>query len=183
MGRKSKLTDAQWDQIGKRLLKGEKARPLAREFGISEAAIRARFSARTSQVKAVANQILATEQALKGLDVSSQIDAVNLANELRAISMHLAGAARFGAATAHRLAGIANGQVALVDDAEPEKSSVALGRIGVLTKLVNEAGAMGLNLLASNKDQVKLANQDAPVTPVKVTVQVEDASIPEPPAQ
>lgn len=183
MGRKSKLSDSQWDEIGKRLLKGEKGRALAREFKVSEAAIRARFSARNAQVKDVANQILKTEEALKGLDVAAQIEAVNLANELRAISTHLAGAAKFGAATAHRLAGIAHGQVAMVDDAEPERSSAALGRIGVLTKLANEAGAMGLNLLAANKEQVKLVNQEAPVTPVKIEVKVEDASVPEPAAE
>jgi hypothetical protein len=70
-----------------------------------------------------------------------------------------------------------------VDDAEPEKSTQELARIAALTKLANEAGSMGLNLLAANKDQVKLANQDVPVTPVKIVIQVEDASLPEPQAQ
>jgi hypothetical protein len=42
---------------------------------------------------------------------------------------------------------------------------------------------MGLNLLAANKEQVKLVNQETPVTPVKVVIQVEDASVPEPAAE
>lgn len=35
MGRPSKLTDAQWETIGKRLLAGESTSALAREFGVS----------------------------------------------------------------------------------------------------------------------------------------------------
>jgi hypothetical protein len=42
MGRKSSLTDKQWAEIGERLVKGEAGRVLAREYGISEAAIRKR---------------------------------------------------------------------------------------------------------------------------------------------
>jgi hypothetical protein len=183
MGRPSKLADKQWEQIGKRLLAGEKAAALAREFKVSPASISQRFSKSTEKVKGVANQILETESALKSLSVPEQISAINLADTLRSISGHLARAANFGAATAHRLAGIANQQVLKVDDAEPEKSTQELARIAALTKLANEAGSMGLNLLAANKDQVKLANQDVPVTPVKIVIQVEDASLPEPQAQ
>ncbi|WP_374694193.1 helix-turn-helix domain-containing protein [Janthinobacterium sp. J1-1] len=51
MGRKSSLTDKQWAAIGQRLLKGEAARALAKEFGVSEAAIRKRFGAQTKQIK------------------------------------------------------------------------------------------------------------------------------------
>ena len=43
MGRKSALTEKQWAAIGQRLLKREAARALAREFGVSEAAIKNRF--------------------------------------------------------------------------------------------------------------------------------------------
>ncbi|MGK5004563.1 helix-turn-helix domain-containing protein [Janthinobacterium sp. LB2P70] len=54
MGRKSALTEKQWAAVGQRLLKGEAARALAREFGVSEAAIRKRFGAQTKQIKDVA---------------------------------------------------------------------------------------------------------------------------------
>ncbi len=39
MGRKSSLTEKQWSEIERRLVNGESARSLAREFEISEAAI------------------------------------------------------------------------------------------------------------------------------------------------
>src|ERR1051326_2866876 len=119
MSRPSKLTDAQWETIGKRLLAGESTSSLAREFGVSKAAISTRLSKRTETVKSVANQIVATERALELLNVSEQIAARSLADELKSISTHLAGAAKFGAMTAHRLAGIAQNKALEIDDAAP----------------------------------------------------------------
>lgn len=154
MARPSKLTDAQWEAIGKRLLAGESAAALSREFGVSKAAISVRFSKRTEAVKSVAKQIVETERALSFLNVSEQIAARSLADDLKAISEHLAGAARFGAATSHRLAGIAHNKVAEIDDAKPldEESLASLKGIAVLTRMANDASEIGLNLLRANKD-------------------------------
>lgn len=185
MGRKSKLTEKQWEHIGQRLLKGEKGRELAREFGVSEAAIRARFSAQNAEIKTVANQIVATETALKSLPISAQVAAKNLADDMLAMSTHLAGAGKFGAATAHRLSGIAHAKVQEIDDATPldEESRNALRDVAVLTEMANKASTIPMNLLAANKELVKQINDEASdVTPVKITVQVEDASQPEPTA-
>ena len=164
MGRKSSLTEKQWAEIGRRLLAGkESTRALAREFGTSEASVRRKFPAQRKDVKTVANQIVAAEQALKALPISSQIDALTLADELRAISMHLAGAAKFGAATAHRLAGIAHGKVAEIDDAAPvsEESLNTLKGISALTRMANDSSQIGINLLAANKDMIREANTGA----------------------
>ncbi len=75
--------------------------------------------------------------------------------------MHLAGAAKFGAATAHRLSGIAHNKVQEIDDAAPldAKSLDALKGVAVLTKLANESSQIGVNLLAANKEMIKEANQ------------------------
>jgi hypothetical protein len=172
MGRTSKLTEKQWESIGKRLLDGEKARALGREFGVSEAAIRKRFGAQHEQIKTVANQLVAAESAFKALPIGSQIKARTLADRLRAISENLADAAHYGAMTAHRLSGIAHGQVEKVDDAEPEKSIEALQRIGLLTKMANASSEIGLNLLKANKD---MAPEDDAPTPVGITFGVKDA--------
>ncbi|WP_157661690.1 Hin recombinase [Burkholderia ubonensis] len=154
MARPSKLTDVQWEAIGKRLLAGESAAALSREFGVSKAAISIRFSKRNEKIKNVANQIVETERALSFLNVSEQIAARSLADDLKAISEHLAGAARFGAATSHRLAGIAHSKVAEIDDAAPltEESLAALKGIAVMTRMANDASEIGLNLLRANKD-------------------------------
>lgn len=161
MGRPSKLSDKQWEQIGKRLLGGEKPASLAREFGVSKAVVSSRFSKRTETIKDVANQIVATESAMSFLNVSEQMAARSLADELKSISAHLAGAARFGAATAHRLSGIAHNKVAEIDDAAPltDGSREALKDIAVLTKMANEASDIGVNLLRANKEHVDDMNK------------------------
>lgn len=185
MGRKSKLTDRQWEQIGKRLLEGEKGRALAKEFGVSESAIRLRFSAQVAEIKTVANQMVAAESALKALPISAQIAAHNFADQIRSLSGHLLGAANFGAATAHRLSGIAHAKVQEIDDAAPldAESIESLKGVAVLTRMANDASTIGLNLLSANKEAVKSSMQEEPVTPVRIVVQVEDASRAEPEAQ
>lgn len=181
MGRPSKLTDQQWEEIHRRLLKGEKAADLAREFGVSKTRISERFSGRFETVQSVAKQILSAETALKALPVTEQLATISLLDELRAVSQHLAGAARYGAATAHRLAGIANAKVCEIDDAAPlnGESIDTLKGIAVLTKMANEASQIGANLLAANKETVKEMNQQAKPLPQRVTVMVEDASVPD----
>jgi hypothetical protein len=161
MGRKSSLTEKQWNEIGKRLVDGEAGRVLAREFGISEAAIRKRFGSQVKQIKDVANQLVATEAAFKALPISAQISARTLADKLIAISDHLAGAAEYGAATAHRLSGIAHGKIAMIDDAAPlnEESLESLKGIAVLTKMANESSEIAINLLRANKEKVDELNK------------------------
>lgn len=183
MGRPSKLTDAQWEQIGKRLLKGEKAADLSREYGVSKATISQRFANRIETVKAVANQIVATEQAFGNLNVSEQFAARSLADDLKAISMHMAGAAKFGAATAHRLSGIAHGKVQEIDDAMPlddEASMKALKGIAALTDLANRAAEIPIGLLKANKatiDELGKGDGDKP-PPSRIMYQARDASKP-----
>lgn len=161
MARPSKLTDAQWEKIGKRLLQGESASSLAREFGVSKATVSGRFSERVQKVKSVANQIVETDRSLSLLNVSEQIAAHDLAAQLKSISGHLASAANYGAATAHRLAGIANGKAAEIDDSAPldEESIMTLRGISALTKLANESANIGLNLLSANKAQIEEMNK------------------------
>jgi len=181
MGRKSTLTERQWAEIERRLIEGESGRSLAKEFGISESAIRKRLGAHVGKIKDVANQIVATESAFKALPIGAQIRARTLADRLTAISEHLAGAAEYGAATAHRLSGIAHSKVSEIDDAAPlnEQSLESLRGISALTKMANESSTIGINLLNANKEMVKAGMQNAPVLPVQIVVQVEDASKPE----
>jgi len=161
MARPSKLTDKQWADVERRLLEGEAAVALAKEYKIDRAAISRRFSQPIATVKVVANQILAAESALRSLPVSQQINAINLADQLRSISGHLAGAANFGAATAHRLSGIAHGKVAEIDDAAPvsDESLLSLKGIAVLTRMANEASEIPLGLLKANKEAVVEMNK------------------------
>lgn len=151
MGRPSKLTPTQWDEIGRRLAGGETAANLAREFDVSHTVVSRRFS-HVSQTK-----VAALAKELAALPVKDHSAVVTLADELRSISTHLAAAARYGSATAHRLQALAHGEVQKIDDANPLESVEALKGVHALTRLANDAAATGLNLLNANKD----ANKDA----------------------
>lgn len=171
MGRPSKLTPAQWEEIGRRLLGGETARNLGAQFGVSDTAIRKKFGAnqtislQSSKVRSAAEKLAEANTALELLPAAQRQVAISLADELRQISTHLAGAAKFGSATAHRLAGVAHAKVQEMDDAAPlsAESMEALKGVAALTKLANEAGSLGINLLAANRDAVKALNDRPPV--------------------
>lgn len=161
MGRKSKLNEKQWAEIEKRSLAGESGRRLAEEFGVSEGAIRKKIGTQVRTIKVVANQLVDAKMALKELPISAQISAQNLADELMAISMHLASTAKYNAATAHRMAGIANAKAAEIDDAAPltDESRAALKDVGVLVAMSNTASEVPLGLLKANKEAVDSINK------------------------
>jgi hypothetical protein len=177
MARPSKLTPAQWSEVERRLLAGETARSLGREFGINEAAIRKRFGAyqslstQSTQVRTAAEKIAEANIALEALPPAQRPIAIDLADKLRSISFSLASAAELGAKTAHRLHALANSEIGKVDDADPlaEESLSALKGVSVLTKLANDSSAIALNLLSANKDAVRQMSEpdqlDQPLTP------------------
>lgn len=179
MARNSKLTEKQWVEIEKRLVDGEKPASLAKEYGINRSSITRKFSQQLRNVKDVANQIVSAEIALRSLPVAQQLTAISLADDLRAISTHLAGAAKHGAMTAHRLSGIANFKVQEIDDAAPlgEDSLESLKGIAALTKVANMSAEIGLNLLRANKETVDSINRDADKPePKQIVFTVIDAS-------
>ena len=125
--------------------------------------------------------MVAAEVALRSLPVSQQGLAIALADDLKAISAHLAGAARYGAATSHRLNGIAHAKVQEIDDAAPlnEESLEALKGVAVLTKMANESANIGLNLLAANKETVKRLNDEPPPESPIDTTRLSDGTLQE----
>ena len=153
MGRKSALTESQWAEVERKLLTGGKVRALAREFGVSPSIISARFSGRSEKIKIVAKQVIAADEAFNGLSFSEQAAAKSLIDELRSVSVHLAGSAKFGAMTAHRLSGIAHQQVDRLNDADPmdDASMETLRGIAAYTEVANKSAQIGFGLLAANK--------------------------------
>jgi hypothetical protein len=203
MGRKSALTPEQWAEIERRiLLEGETAYKLALEFGVNESSIRrkikpsnadkadkAEFGAKAvPELRQIAERKAAADTECK--EVSKVIDSLpyvqqqvvmTLAQRLSNISNSLASAAEYGAATAHRLSGIAHGKVQEIDDAMPlddEDSVKALKGIAALTELANRSAEIPLKLLQANKatiDELNKGDGDKP-PPSRITYQARDAS-------
>jgi len=179
MGRKSKLSDVQWEQVGKRLLEGESGRALGREFGVAEATIRGRFAGQRGQINL--GSLGATSLSpspLRGppspaggrgepcahFSQHSALHSVpnsapDLAARLSSITEHLAFAAVYGAATAQRLSGIASAQADQMDAAPPEQATDALKRIAALTAAANNAAEIGVILLKAYKDVMDSMNK------------------------
>lgn len=172
MGRKSLLTADQWIAIERRhVVDGESINALAIEFGVNESSIRRKIKPNKAESKSTENplKIIALEkvksdaeskriaESIAQLPYAKQQIVSDLAAKLTGISNQLAGAAYFGAATSHRLSGIAHGKAMEIDDASPltEESMESLKGIAVLTKMANDSSQIGLNLLAANKEFIK----------------------------
>jgi hypothetical protein len=101
-----------------------------------------------------------TEQIAE-LPIARQQIVTDLARKLTNISDHLASAAEYGAATAHRLSGIAHMKIGEIDDAKPldQQSIETLKGIAVLTKMANESSEIAVNLLRANKETIDELNK------------------------
>jgi hypothetical protein len=193
MGRKSALTPEQWVEIERRvLLDGDSVYKLAIEFGVNESSIRrkikpnktdkAEFGEKTApELREIANRKVAAdvesrqvESVIASLPYAKQQIVMTLAQRLTNISTHLASAAEYGAATAHRLSGIAHAKAEKIDDAAPltGDSAEVLKGIAVLTRMANESSEIGLNLLKANKETIddmnKQLNKQPEVTRIEL---------------
>lgn len=97
------------------------------------------------------------------MPISAQIAAKSHAARLQNLLGNVIGSAEYGAATSHRLQAMANGQVQLIDDADPlnEDGVKRLKAIAVLTKTANEAGMQAMQVIAASKDRMREV-EDAP---------------------
>lgn len=161
MARPSKLTENQWAEIEKRMLKGEKASALAKEFKIDRAAITRRISPSVTNIKVVANQLLDADVALKSLTIPQQIATITLFDELKAMSANLASAGKLGAINANRLSELAHEQISSINNESIANGTgfIALKTAQGLTEMANEASKIPLGLLNANKEQVQRINE------------------------
>lgn len=154
-----KLSKKEWDEIEYRLLSGETPHAIAKDYPVTRQAIKKRFGSQVTEIKNVANQLAEAEMAVKRLPMVAQVTARNLADDLMAISMHVASGAKYGAMTFHRLAGIANQHAQNLDDNDPDPESVM--SIARLTKTGNEAVMPALNLLSANRSTIERMHGEA----------------------
>jgi hypothetical protein len=80
-----------------------------------------------------------------------------LAEELRAVSANLARAARYGSATAQRLAQAAHDKIQRADASDAGLDEVTLRTVAMITRTANEAGQLGVQLLKGNEEMMREA--------------------------
>lgn len=152
--RPSKLTPDRWQQVRDRLLVGEAARALGREFGVSHSAIRKRLGnldVLRAQVRAAAGALAAGQQALEALPLAHRSVALSLADQLVNVSRSLASAAEHGAATAQHLHTLAHAEAARITAVEQSDGAERLRSVAALTATANAASTLPLGLLSANR--------------------------------
>lgn len=180
MGRTSKLTDEQWKTLGARLLAGEKAAALSREYGVSNASISERFSERNRKVRIAAEKIVDAERTVIALPIPEQKAARSLATSLISISENVSSAAEYGSATSRHLARVAmKAALKITDVPTDDESLTELKGVAYMQRVANDAGALANTLLAITKDALKDATQEQRPQAQRVTVDVVDASLPD----
>lgn len=162
MSRPPALTPDQQQEVQRRLAAGEKASALAVEFRVGRATIQ-RLSGVSGSVRKVAETLAAAQTALAALPVAHQHMAVTLAEQLRQVSESMAGAAVLAAGTARHLHTLAHQQAAQVNGENLEQSHARLQAVAGLTKMANDAAAIPLGLMSSNKD--RLPHEPPPAPP------------------
>ena len=142
-----KVSLRQWREIDARIAKGDSVRSVAKDYPITEGAIRCRAkkgSAAPNPKKTTAAEVSAA--------IVAHVERMPAAQEdMEAIRSSLISAARSSAATAQKLAAIAAKQVELVDKIDPMNTAEVLQGIGALTKLSNDAGAVGMAFLSAER--------------------------------
>ena len=154
----AKLTEKQWKEIETRLSRGEKASDLAKKFGVTRGTISQKFAKQTKHVKTLANQIVETEIAIQTAPITIQIGAFSLANELLAISKHMATGATLSAMNYSRLSSIANKKISKLNDDALDEEELAIAR--TLTVMSNEAAKTPMDLIKANASINKDQNTD-----------------------
>jgi hypothetical protein len=168
MGRPSKLTKEQWLQAEHRhVVDGVTIDALSIEFGVSPTALRRKLRPTPAErakgiptlrhlaarKAAAADALAVVDNEIAELPETRQIIVNDLASRMKAISVHLSCAAETSAATAHKLTMLANAQANRIDPTKPinDKAREIVSSINAITKTANEAGAMGLNLIAAHR--------------------------------
>ena len=160
MGRRSKLTDVQWEKLHKELLLGASMGQLAKQYGVSKQLISLRFAGQSNKLKDVAKQIVETEKAVNNLTLEEQRAVSSIVNDLRIISRGLAGAAANGAITSLHLSSIAMKKAQEINCANMDSAEDQLRQVAQLTRTANEAAAPGQQILGLAKNQALATEED-----------------------
>ncbi|MEQ1915830.1 MAG: hypothetical protein ABL856_03805 [Gallionella sp.] len=166
MPRKSALTAKQWKDIETRFYNGESASALAREYKISEAAIRKRFGAKRCEAKELANHIVAVELKIKGTNESTKLLARTFADRILALQNLAGDAAANGLAISNRVSEVSKRKVLELSDNELMDAETLKG-IMAAGVVANTHARIGLDLLALAAREKKEPEVIASEEPVK----------------
>jgi hypothetical protein len=154
---KSKLTDKQWQEIIKRKLDGEANTVLAREYGVTEGAIRNKATTICNKIKDTASQIVAVEAALSSFPDATRLITIDYASELRVMSNNMLSAGVSSSGTSAKLARVAQAMATKIQyhetmtPEEMEEQLLLLKSVIALQTTANTANTIPMGLLSLNR--------------------------------
>ena len=151
MGRKAKLTPQQIKHYQDRHLAGESIRSLAKLAGVGEATLRDYIGESARKIKDVANQIVATDLALKSLPIHAQTAAQDHAARIQRMRANLATGFEMLSGNFMRLASMSQTELAKVDETAmlEEKTLDRLKSVARLTRMANDSVEAPLRMAAA----------------------------------
>lgn len=168
MGRPSKLTKEQWLQAEhEHVVDGVAIMTLAKKYGVHESALRRKIRPNQAErargvdrLRDLAKEKVDAERAVAVVDAKvaelpeyRQIIVRDLAERMKSISVHLTCAAEVSAETSHKLTLLARAQANRIDPDKPltDKTRDLVSGISAITRTANEAGTIGLGLIAAHR--------------------------------
>lgn len=166
MGRPNKFSDEKRAEILARKDAGESVRKLAKIYKIAPSTIIS-FSKHSEQVKLVANQIVATTEAIEALTVSEQIHAQSYARKLLAISSNLTDVGIAGTRTAKRISEAAAKRAHAATDDDLLNDDVLRTQM-VAASVVNASSKAGMDIMTlATKPQPEALKDVTPISRIE----------------
>lgn len=150
MGRKAKLTPQQIKHYQDRHVEGESIRSLAKEAGVSEVTLRGYIGETARKINHVANQIVATDLALKSLPIAAQTQAQDRAARIQRMRANLESGMEMLSGNFMRIAAMTQTELAKVDETDllSEKTIDRLRSVSRLTQMANTSVEVPMRLTA-----------------------------------
>lgn len=168
MGRPSKLTTEQWLEVEHRhVVDKVPVLVLAKEYGVNESAIRRKIRPNLAEqargitkLRDLAEEKVHAERNVAVVDAKiaelpehRQIIVHDLAQRIKSVAVHLTCAAEASARTARKLTMLAEAQANRIDVDRPltDKTRNLVTGISAITRTANEAGSIGMGLIAAHR--------------------------------
>lgn len=162
------MTPEQWLEVEHRhVVDGVAVLTLAKEYGVNESAIRRKIRPNMADrargvttLRALAGEKLVALNAVSVVDSkiaelpeTRQVVVNDLVERMKSVAVHLTCAAEVSAETSHKLTLLARAQAGRIDIDKPmnDKTRDLVSGISAITRTANEAGAIGMGLIAAHR--------------------------------
>lgn len=168
-----RLSFTEWTDVDRKLIEGIGASAIAREYGVSEGAIRKRQRSNASSgmeigSKRIVEMRLEERAIIDPLPVVLQKRMYSMVDTQLEIIRNLSLSSELGSKTSHRLAAIANLHASKLDDENPDPESIKM--VHALTETANKAAYQPVEMMKAMRASMPVqADEVRTVDPAKIS--------------